>query len=144
MTTPARPLPVPDSRSAPYWAATARHELAIARCARCDRFEIPPGAICSHCGTTDPAFRFEPVSGLGVVRSWTVVHRASLTGFAGDVPYLLVDVELAEQPGLRMIGRLLDGPDTSLREGIPVRVAFEDVAPGTAVPAFALAPGGSS
>ncbi|WP_280425972.1 Zn-ribbon domain-containing OB-fold protein [Nocardia carnea] len=144
MTTPARPRPVPDAHSAPYWAAAARHELAIARCGGCDRFEIPPGAICSHCGTTDPGFRFEPVSGLGVVRSWTVIHRASLLGFARDVPYLLVDVELAEQPGLRMIGRLLDGPDSELREGIPVRVAFEDIAPGTAVPAFALAAGESS
>ncbi|MFI1463989.1 Zn-ribbon domain-containing OB-fold protein [Nocardia carnea] len=144
MTTPTRPLPVPDARSAPYWAAAARHELAIARCARCDRFEIPPDAICSHCGTADPVFRFERVSGRGVVRSWTVVHRASLAGFARDVPYLLVDVELAEQAGLRMIGRLLDDPDTVLRDGMPVRAAFEDIAPGTAVPAFALAPGGSS
>ncbi|MFI6314577.1 Zn-ribbon domain-containing OB-fold protein [Nocardia fusca] len=84
------------------------------------------------------------MSGLGVVRSWTVVYRASLLGFAGEVPYLLVDVELAEQAGLRMIGLLLDGPDTSLREGLPVRVAFEDVAPGTAVPAFTPATGGSS
>ncbi|MEU1521864.1 OB-fold domain-containing protein [Nocardia rhamnosiphila] len=143
MTT-ARPLPVPDARSAPYWAATARHELAIARCARCDRFEIPPGSVCSHCGTTDPAFRFEPVSGRGVVRSWTVVRRASLLGFADEVPYLLVDVELAEQAGLRMIGRLLDGPDTALHEGIAVRVSFEDIAVGTAVPAFTLAAGRSS
>ncbi|NKY33239.1 hypothetical protein HGA13_09180 [Nocardia speluncae] len=144
MTTPPRPLPVPDARSAPYWAATARHELAIARCARCDRFEIPPDSICSHCGTSDPAFRFEPVSGRGVVRSWTVVHRASLAGFTEEVPYLLVDVELAEQTGLRMIGRLLDGPDTALRDGVPVQVAFEDIVPGTAVPAFTLALGGSS
>ncbi|MEV0362348.1 Zn-ribbon domain-containing OB-fold protein [Nocardia fusca] len=144
MTTTSRPLPVPDAGSAPYWAAAARHELAIARCARCDRFEIPPGATCSHCGTTEPDFRFERVSGLGVVRSWTVVYRASLLGFAGEVPYLLVDVELAEQTGLRMIGLLLEGPDTTLREGISVRVAFEDVGSGTAVPAFTLATGGSS
>lgn len=142
MTKSTRPLPVPDAHSAPYWAAAARHELAIARCARCDRFEIPPGVVCAQCGTTDPAFRFEPVSGRGVVRSWTVIHRASLLGFTDEVPYLLVDVELAEQPGLRMIGRLLDGPDTALREGIPVRVAFEDVATGVSVPAFTLAPEG--
>lgn len=143
MTT-SRPIPVPDTGSAPYWAAAARHELALARCAQCARFEMPPGLTCSHCGTTEPAFRFERVSGRGVVRSWTVVHRASLLGYAGEVPYLLVDVELAEQAGLRMIGRLLDGPDTALREGIPVRVAFEDIAPGTAIPAFVLAPGESS
>ncbi|MGI5218832.1 Zn-ribbon domain-containing OB-fold protein [Nocardia sp. CA-290969] len=139
MTT-SRPLPVPDDLSAPYWAAAARHELALARCARCARFDIPPGLTCSHCGTTDPAYRFERVSGRGVVRSWTIVRRASSVGFAGEVPYLLVDIELDEQPGLRMIGRLLDGPDTELAEGLAVQVAFEDIAAGTAIPAFTVAP----
>jgi len=37
-----------------------------------------------------------------------------------------------------MIGRLLDGPDVPLRIGDRVTVAFEDLAPGIAVPAFAL------
>ncbi|WP_280397619.1 Zn-ribbon domain-containing OB-fold protein [Nocardia carnea] len=139
MTT-TRPIPVPDDLSAPYWAAAARHELALARCARCHRFDLPPGLLCSHCGTTEPSFRFEKVSGRGVVRSWTIVRRASLLGFTGEVPYLLVDVELAEQPELRMIGRLLDGPETELSEGLEVRVAFEDIAAGTAIPAFTVAP----
>jgi hypothetical protein len=50
----------------------------------------------------------------------------------------LVDVELAEQGGLRMTGRLLDGPDATVSVGAPVQVAFEDVAPGVGVPAFRL------
>jgi len=50
------------------------------------------------------------------------------------VPFVLVDVELAEQPDLRMIGRLLD--DAMPGVGDAVRVAFEDVAEGVAVPAF--------
>ncbi|MGW5382520.1 Zn-ribbon domain-containing OB-fold protein [Nocardia sp. NPDC003963] len=139
--TSTRPLPAPDARSAPYWAAAARHILALARCGRCESFEIPPGQVCSQCGATDPGFRFEAVDGLGIVRSWTVVRRASLLGFADEVPYLLVDVELAVQPGLRMIGRLLDGPGTQLREGVPVRVTFEDIGVGTAVPGFTLISG---
>jgi len=51
---------------------------------------------------------------------------------------VLVDVELAEQPELRLIGRLLDGVHAPLRLGAPVTVAFEDLPDGMAVPAFVL------
>jgi uncharacterized protein len=37
-----------------------------------------------------------------------------------------------------VIGRLLDGPDAPLQVGTAVRVGFEDLAPGVAVPAFSL------
>ena len=134
-----RPVPIPDDSSAEYWAAAARHELRIPRCARCDAYSLPPEAICQHCGSTSPNFRYERVSGDGAVRSWTTVYRATLPGFADDAPYLLVDVELAEQPDLRMIGRLLDGPNSVLHQGDSVRVGFEDIADDVAIPAFVLA-----
>jgi hypothetical protein len=67
------------------------------------------------------------------------VRQALLPGFEKDVPYLLVDVELVEQAGLRLTGRLLDGPDASLALGASVQVDFEDIADGVAVPAFRLA-----
>jgi uncharacterized OB-fold protein len=112
--------------------------LAIARCSCCAAFSHPPDAICARCGSAEPGFTFEPVSGRASVKSWTVVRQALLPGFENDVPYLLVDVELAEQAGLRMTGRLLDGVDAPLGLGAPVQVAFEDIAPGVAVPAFVL------
>ncbi len=108
----------------------------LARCARCATFSHPPDAVCPHCGSIDPDFEFTPVDGSGTVRSWTVMRQSFLPGF--DVPFVLVDVELSVQADLRLIGRLLDGPDATLRPGVPVRVAFEDVAPGVAVPAFTL------
>jgi uncharacterized OB-fold protein len=129
---------VPDERSQPFWDAAAGHRLVLARCARCDRLCHPPDAACPHCGSTDPEFSYVPVEGSGVVRSWTVIRQSFLPGF--DVPFVLVDVELAVQPGLRLIGRLMDGPAARLDLGAPVRLAFEDVAPGVAVPAFALEP----
>ena len=51
---------------------------------------------------------------------------------------MLVDVELATQPDLRLIGRLVDGPDATLRLGAPVRLTFEDIGDGVAIPAWAL------
>jgi uncharacterized OB-fold protein len=94
--------------------------------------------VCPHCHRTDPAFAFEPVSGRGSVRSWTTVRQSFLPGFDEDLPFVLVDVELDDQRDLRMIGRLLDGPDAPLHLGDRVTAAFEDLAPGVAVPAFVL------
>jgi uncharacterized OB-fold protein len=139
MIAQGRPVPIRDERSAPFWEATAHHVLAIARCPRCGVFSHPPDDICAGCGAIGIDVVFEPVSGRGTVKSWTVVRQALLPGFENDVPYLLVDVELEEQKELRIIGRLLDGPGAPIRLGAPVRVAFEDIAPGVAVPAFVLA-----
>jgi hypothetical protein len=138
-----RPVPVPDELSAPYWEAAARHVLVIARCSRCGAFAIPPGQVCPACGTTDPSHVWTEVSGTGTVRSWTIIRQSFLPGFDDDLPYLLADVELTGlelngQAGLRMIGRLLDGPNSAVGAGTPVRVAFEDVASGVSVPAFRL------
>lgn len=102
-------------------------------------FALPPDSVCPHCGSSEPRFEFVDVSGAGVVRSWTVVRQSFLAGFADLLPMVLVDVELAEQTELRMIGRLLDDTTEGLRIGAPVTAVFEDVAPGIAVPAFELA-----
>jgi uncharacterized protein len=133
-----RPLPVPDEFSAPFWKAAAEHLLVIARCSRCATFTHPPDVVCPHCHRTDPQYEFVQVSGRATVRSWTIMYQSFLPGFDDDLPFVLVDVELVEQPDLRMIGRLLDGPGAPLRIGAPVHVAFEDVTDDVSVPAFAL------
>jgi hypothetical protein len=68
------------------------------------------------------------------------VRDSFLPGFADDLPYVLVDVELDCQSGIRTIGRLLDGPEASLFIGAKVTVAFEHLTEGFAVPAFWLEP----
>ncbi len=140
MTQATRPVPVPDERSAPFWEAAAAHVLTVARCSRCGKFSIPPDIVCSHCHRSDPEFVFEPVSGRGTLRSWTVVRQSFLPGFDDDLPFVLADVELEEQADLRMIARLLDGPDVALHVGDRVAVAFEDLPSGFSIPAFELQP----
>lgn len=134
----ARPVPVPDEKSAPFWTAAAEHTLTVARCRHCQQLTMPPDVVCPHCHASDPGFEFAPVSGRGVVRSWTVVRQALLPGFDDDLPFVLVDVELVEQADLRLIGRLLNGIHADLHVGDTVAVAFEDLAPGVAIPAFEL------
>lgn len=137
----AKPVPVPDARSEGYWAAAANGVLALARCGRCGRFTHPPDVACPHCLSTDPAFTFVPVDGRGTVRSWTVLRDSFLPGFAADIPFVLVDVELDAQADLRLVGRLVDGPDAPVRLGDRVVTVFDPLGEGFAVPAFALDPG---
>ena len=68
------------------------------------------------------------------------MRQSFLPGFDDEVPFVLVDVELSAQTNLRLIGRLLDGPDAGLRAGARVTVDFEDLTGGMAVPAFRLEP----
>jgi uncharacterized OB-fold protein len=133
-----RPVPVPDERSAPYWSAAAEHVLTIARCSRCGQLSHPPDVVCPRCQHPDPDFTFEPVSGDGTVRSWVILRQSFLPGFEDLIPVVLVDVALNEQPDIRLIGRLLDGAGAALALGDRVRIAFEDLAPGLALPAFTL------
>ena len=132
-----RPVPVPDESSAPFWEAAAAGTLVLARCARCGRRTHPPDLVCPHCHHTDPQFRFEPVPGTGTVCSWTVLHQSFLPGFEADIPFVLVDVRLDDADDVRLIGRLVDGPDAPLQLGDAVVTVFEDLGDGVAVPAFA-------
>ena len=52
------------------------------------------------------SWSWERSSGKGQVFSWTVIHRALHPGFAPDVPYATVVIELAE--GVRMVSHVLD------------------------------------
>ena len=130
-------LPVPDEMSAPYWEACARHELVLARCSDCGEVNHPPDVTCPSCHSIDPRFTWGPVSGAGKARSWTVIRHSFLSGF--ELPFVLVDVQLDDHPQVRLIGRLVDGPDTPLALGDALALTSDDLAPGVAVPAFTRA-----
>jgi uncharacterized protein len=136
----ARPLPAPDETTEEYWAAAVRGELALPRCSNCRRLCLPPTPVCPNCGTTEPRYEYDPVDGAGILKSWTVVRDAFLPGFGSEVPYVLVDVQLDSEPSIRMIGRLLEGPEVDLHIGGRVKLAFELPVDGVAVPAFTREP----
>jgi uncharacterized OB-fold protein len=64
------------------------------------------------------------------------VRDAFLPGFADEVPYVIGDIELVEQPGLRMITQLVGLTAGELKVGLPVTVRFQDLAEGLSVPQF--------
>jgi uncharacterized protein len=136
--TSQRPVPVPDELSAPYWSGAAGHELVLARCSRCGQLTHPPDVVCPLCQHPDPRYSFESVSGGGTIRSWIVLRQSFLPGFEELLPLVLVDVALDVEADIRLIGRLLGGADEPLTIGDRVQVAFEEIGPGSSVPAFQL------
>ncbi len=73
-------------------------------------------------------------SGRGEVHSWTVAHHAFHPGFIGELPYVLVVVDLEE--GVRALGRLRGVPSPEIRIGLPVQLTVEQRDDGLALPAF--------
>jgi uncharacterized protein len=81
---------------------------------------------------------FEAVTGRGRLRTWTVIRSAFLPAFHDEVPWVIADVEFDDSGGVRMVARLIDGPESQLTCGAPVVTTFEDVAPGVTLPRFKL------
>jgi len=122
------PRPLPDGDTRPYWEGVARGELRIQRCAACGRHVFYPRALCPHCHSE--RLVWVTASGDGAIYSYTVVHRA-FGPFVAQTPFVVALVELVE--GVRMLTRIVDadgGVPEGIRIGAPVRVTFEEVAPG--------------
>ena len=109
---------------APFWEATRRHELALPYCDSCDAPRWPPRAFCRRC-YTEPV-RWQAVDPVGTVYTYSVIHRAFSDAYRDWVPYAIVVVTLAD--GVRLLGRLR-APAVVARVDLPVRAAFDDVAP---------------
>jgi uncharacterized OB-fold protein len=136
------PLPdVDDPLVAPFFAAAARDELAITRCASCGRYVWYPTARCSGCESD--RIEWVPVRGDGTLFTWVVVRHSFLPAFESMVPFVTALVALDEDPAVRLCSYLLgaDGapadPDRDHAAGAPVRAVFRDLqfatVPGRAV-----------
>lgn len=136
MSEPAPPLvPDPDSVSAPFWEACARHELVVQTCLACGLPRYPPRPMCPACGSLEHAW--EPSPGDAVLYSWVVAHPPVLPSLAARVPLAVLLVELAE--GIRMVGNLA-GRDADLEIGMPMRLDWLDVTDACALPAWRPVP----
>ncbi len=120
--SPLRILPRIHPGNAHFWQGGAAGELRFLRCAACRTWLHPPAPRCPQCLGRELAP--EAVSGRGRVVSFTINHKAWVPG--EDQPYAIVLVELAEQPGLRLMSNLVGCPPEAARIGLEVRVRFED------------------
>ncbi|HEY4135751.1 MAG TPA: Zn-ribbon domain-containing OB-fold protein [Alphaproteobacteria bacterium] len=129
---PQKPTPRPSPESVPYWEAAAQHKLRVQQCHVCGKHWFPPSQRCPHCTAAD--FAWVEVSGKGKVYSFVVFERVYHPAFEGEVPYVVALVELAEGP--RLLTNVVGIAPDKVRCEMPVKVLFDDVAEGVAVPKF--------
>jgi len=130
-TPEGRLLPTGRPQSEGFWKSVRAHELALQRCSSCGAFRYYPAPICPECWSRD--FAWEPVSGRGVVYSFTWVYRPAM-GFENDVPYAYALVELEEGPVLPT--NVVNVGVETLRIGLPVEVAYLDLTDEVTIPQF--------
>ena len=92
----AKPLPVIDHHNRPYWEGTQAHELRLLECDDCSHIRFQTFSTCPHCDKR----HWICASGNGTVWSWTRFHKTYFAGFASDMPYVVVVIELDEGPKL--------------------------------------------
>ena len=127
-----RPLPRPDDASQQYWQGCRDGELRMQRCTHCGHLRFPPRPMCPRCQSFECGW--VPVSGRGTVYSWVVAHPPLLPAFVDLAPLVVLLVELEEGDDLRIVGNLLgEGPE-DVAIGMPVEVAFEQVAADVVLP----------
>ena len=106
-----------NSWTAPFWEATARHDLAIPRCSDCGRFRMPPTPFCPGCQSQ--AIEWVTMSENGVVYSFTLVTRSIVPGMEDSVPYVPAIIELPEADGVRLITNIVESQIDEISIGAP-------------------------
>ena len=130
----SKPVPAitPDMRE--FFDGARASRLMVQKCDSCGTLRFPPHDLCSKCNST--LSRWVPVSGRGEVFSFNIMHQLYHPGFASEVPYAVVVVELEE--GCKFISNLLGVKPHDIRCGMPVEVTFEKLNDEVSIPKFRL------
>jgi uncharacterized OB-fold protein len=139
MTTiaaPAKPVPVPDEASAPFFDGALQGRLMLLRCRACATFMSPTAYLrvprrprCLHCFSAD--LDWAPSSGRATLYSFALVHQLYDEAFAAEIPYNIAVVETEE--GVRLTTQVVG---ERLEIGMPLEVIFERVSDEVAIPKF--------
>jgi uncharacterized OB-fold protein len=127
-------MPVPDRYTAFFWDGASDRRLLILRCQKCGTFIHLPRPVCRMCHSFD--LQPEEVSGRGTLYSYTVTHKPFHPFFVDRVPYVIAVVDLAEQPGLRLVSNLVDVEESEIKFGMALQVDFEQLDSELTIPVF--------
>jgi uncharacterized OB-fold protein len=139
LPVPAKPVPVPDEESRPFFEGALEGRLMLRRCPACGAFMWPVGGIgtplrprCVECFSGK--LEWAASSGTGTLYSFVLMHQVYDPAFADDVPYNIAVVELDE--GVRMTTNIVGCPNDELEIGMRVEVTFEQLSEQVALPKF--------
>ena len=129
----AKPVPVVDHDSRPFWESVARHRMELPWCDDCEQFVFYPRALCPQCH--QPVHEWRVVSGSGTIYSFTIARRPASPAFETDVPYAVALVDLDEGP--RLMSNVLGDLD-DIEIGRRVEIVYDDVTPDLTLYRFRL------
>lgn len=135
MDTYEKLVPSPTLETQPYWDGLTQGRLRLQSCADCGKIRHYPRPMCDACWSMNTDW--VDASGCATVHSWTITHYAFHPGFKGDLPYILLTVDLPE--GVRMNAQARGIEASALHVGLPVKVAFDRVKDDLTLPVFEVA-----
>jgi uncharacterized OB-fold protein len=116
----AAPGPIPTALSRPFWEAARQKQLVLQHCAACESWVFYPRVRCPHCWSA--RLSWQPASGRGTVKTFSVVHRPGHPAWQAVAPYAVALIDLEE--GVTMLSTLVEVPVEVIHIGMPVGVRF--------------------
>jgi uncharacterized OB-fold protein len=136
---PAKPVPVPDEASAPFFDGALEGRLMLLCCPACGTFMSPTGYLrvpkrprCVECFSG--GLEWARSSGGATLYSFVLMHQLYDEAFAAELPYNIAVVETDE--GVRLTSQVVDCSNDRLDIGMPLEVVFERMSPQVAIPKF--------
>ena len=131
MTPEAKPAPLPDHDSQPFWDGCRAHQLRAQRCTACGRFRWPPRTFCPACWSLD--YEWTELLGRGTVYSFSVVHHVVSPAFKQEAPYVVALITVdGSGDQVRLLSNVIDCDWEQVRVGMAVEVVFDE----TGLPKF--------
>lgn len=131
--TYAKPLPVADVETRPFWDACRQGKLMLQRCTHCGHHRFPPTYFCSKCQSA--GHEWIESKGRGRVFSWIIVrHPVPREVYDADVPYVVALIELDE--GVRITSNIVGIAPEKVTADMPVRVIFRQATDEVTLPLF--------
>lgn len=135
----AFPYPIPEYGAEAFWQACNHGRLVMQRCTSCAKFRWHPAPLCTHCQAD--GYDWVDLSGHGRITTWTVITHPVHPAAVARVPYIVAEIELDEQPGLRMISNVVDATGAELAVDARVTLGFVRHPAGQQLPVFRLVRG---
>ena len=134
MSSVSKPVPAVTPEMREFFDGAKAGRLMLQKCGECGTLRFPAHESCSKCNSTKSSW--VPVSGRGEVFSFNIMHQVYHPGFAAEVPYAVVVVELEE--GCKFVSNLIGIKPHDIKCGMPVEVMFEKLNDEVSIPKFRL------
>ncbi|MCP3028570.1 Zn-ribbon domain-containing OB-fold protein [Halobacillus sp. A5] len=92
------PAPTITSVSQPFWDGIKEGRLMLQQCDQCSEWIFYPRAHCPHCFHC--SLTWKEAAGAGILKTWSIIHRAGHPAWQEHTPYVVGVVQLTEGPSL--------------------------------------------